>query len=585
MLERLGGGDGDDERARIGVADVLGGEDHHPAGDEARVLAAFEHRGEVVDGRVGIAAAHRLDERGDDVVVLVAVPVVAQRALAGCVGDVTCLERRALGDGRLPGELERGERAAGIAAGLPHDRLDDVLRNLDLELRRASTDDGCHLGIRERLELDDGATGEEGRVDLEVGVLGGRPDQRQQAALDARQQGVLLALVEAVDLVEEEDRARPVRPEPVAGTLEDAAHVVDARRHGRELLEDGARGLGDDPCERRLADAGRAVEDHRRRPVALDREPERRSVGEHVPLADELVERPRPDALRQRSRLALVHRGSVREEVAHAMSLGRRPCRCRAAPSGPALSPHASRLCAMSQETFEPPLNRPVLPGEARSDYERYLNTEELLALQKGPDEWVHRDELLFQVVHQSSELWLKLAGSDTAAAAALVDEDDLGGALRLLRRASMCMRFITGQLDMLEQMSPWEYQEIRKVLGHGSGFDSPGVKELRPAMARLGEAFHAARERAGLSLLDLYVHGRDHELLYQLAEALMELDEWLQTWRIRHYRVVARVIGEHVIGTQGTPVEVLGRLIHRVEYQELWDVRNELTAKSQAEA
>ena len=106
----------------------------------------------------------------------------------------------------------------------------------------------------------------------------------------------------------------------------------------------------------------------------------------------------------------------------------------------------------------------------------------------------------------------------------------------------------------MLEQMSPWEYQEIRKVLGHGSGFDSPGVKELRPAMARLGEAFHAARERAGLSLLDVYVHGRDHELLYQLAEALMELDEWMQTWRIRHYRVVARVIGEHVIGTQGGP-------------------------------
>ena len=85
--------------------------------------------------------------------------------------------------------------------------------------------------------------------------------------------------------------------------------------------------------------------------------------------------------------------------------------------------------------------------------------------------------------------------------------------------------------------------------------------------MARLGEAFHAARERAGLSLLDVYVHGREHEQLYQLAEALMELDEWMQTWRIRHYRVVARVIGEHVIGTQGTPVEVLGRLIHQVEY------------------
>ena len=239
----------------------------------------------------------------------------------------------------------------------------------------------------------------------------------------------------------------------------------------------------------------------------------------------------------------------------------------------------------MSQETWEPPLNRPVLPGEARSDYERYLNTEELLALQKGPDEWVHRDELLFQVVHQSSELWLKLAGSDTAAAAVLVGEDDLGRRPAPAAAGEHVHAIHHRQLDMLEQMSPWEYQEIRKVLGHGSGFDSPGVKELRPAMARLGEAFHAARERAGLSLLDLYVHGREHEQLYQLAEALMELDEWMQTWRIRHYRVVARVIGEHVIGTQGTPVEVLGRLIHRVEYQELWDVRNELTAKSQAEA
>jgi len=237
----------------------------------------------------------------------------------------------------------------------------------------------------------------------------------------------------------------------------------------------------------------------------------------------------------------------------------------------------------MSQETWEPPLNRPVLLGTARSDYERYLNTEELLALQKTPDEWVHRDELLFQVTHQSSELWLKLCWNDTAAAAEAVQSGDIPAALRLLRRGSLCLRFVTAQLDMLEQMSPWEYQEIRKVLGHGSGFDSPGVKELRTAMARLGEAFHAALVEAGIPLVDLYVHGRDHEQLYQLAEALLELDEWLQTWRIRHYRVVARVIGDRVVGTQGTPVEVLGRLIHRVEYPELWDVRNDLTALSQS--
>ena len=226
--------------------------------------------------------------------------------------------------------------------------------------------------------------------------------------------------------------------------------------------------------------------------------------------------------------------------------------------------------------------SEPILAGVASSDYERYLNTEELLALQKGPDEWVHRDELLFQVTHQSSELWLKLCWSDAEAAAAAVRDGDIPAALRLLRRSALCLQFVTAQLDMLEQMSPWEYQEIRRVLGHGSGFDSPGFAELRRVLPKLGEAFHEQRERAGLELVDVYVRGRENEELYQLAEALVQLDEWAQTWRIRHYRVVARVIGDAVIGTQGTPVEVLGRLIHKVHFPELWQVRNELTALSQ---
>ena len=134
----------------------------------------------------------------------------------------------------------------------------------------------------------------------------------------------------------------------------------------------------------------------------------------------------------------------------------------------------------------------------------------------------------------------------------------------------------------MLEQMSPWEYQEIRKVLGHGSGFDSPGWRELRRVVPALGQAFHALREQAGLSLTDVYVNGREHEELYQLAEAVIELDERINFWRIRHYKVVARVIGDSVVGTQGTPVEVLGRLIQHVFFPELWRVRNELTALSQ---
>jgi tryptophan 2,3-dioxygenase len=226
----------------------------------------------------------------------------------------------------------------------------------------------------------------------------------------------------------------------------------------------------------------------------------------------------------------------------------------------------------------------PILPGDAPSDYERYLNTEELLSLQKGPEEWVHRDELLFQVVHQSAELWLKLASSDVEEATRRADHDDVAESVRLLRRPVRCLRFLTDQLDMLEELSPWEYQEIRKVLGHGSGFDSPGWRSLRAALPRLGQAFHARRRAAGLSLTDLYVGRRDHDALYRLAESLIELDEWCQVWRVRHYRVVARIIGDAVVGTQGTPVEVLGRLVQTVLFPELWEVRNELTARSKAE-
>ena len=222
--------------------------------------------------------------------------------------------------------------------------------------------------------------------------------------------------------------------------------------------------------------------------------------------------------------------------------------------------------------------SQPILEGEGASDYERYLRTDDLLALQKRPDEQVHRDELLFQTVHQASELWLKLAWTEVEEATRLLEQGELSAAQRLLRRSVLAVDYVIRQLDMLEEMSPWEYQEIRKVLGHGSGFDSPGFREIRRITPQLGQAFSARLREAGLNVVELYRHGREHEDLYQLAELLISWDERVSLWRMRHYLVVARVIGDQVVGTQGTPVELLGSLIKQRFYPELWQARNRLT-------
>jgi tryptophan 2,3-dioxygenase len=220
----------------------------------------------------------------------------------------------------------------------------------------------------------------------------------------------------------------------------------------------------------------------------------------------------------------------------------------------------------------------PILPGPGGSDYERYVRTDELLSLQKTADEWAHRDELLFTTVHQASELWLKLAWNEIEEATRLLEAHDIAPALRLLRRANLCIKYVDGFLEHLEQMSPWEYQEVRRALGHGSGFDSPGFREIRRVSTPLLDAFDALRREAGLTLLQVYKEGREHEDLYQLAEQLTEWDERVGVWRFRHFKVVARIIGEDVIGTQGTPVDLLAGLIKHKMFPELWRVRTELT-------
>src|SRR5207245_10022626 len=106
-------------------------------------------------------------------------------------------------------------------------------------------------------------------------------------------------------------------------------------------------------------------------------------------------------------------------------------------------------------------LKKPILPGKGASDYERYLRTDDLLALQKQREELLHQDELTFQVVHQSSELLMKGAAFELERAHDLIVESDFANARRLLRRANQPLEYPISRLHVRETITPCAYRRI----------------------------------------------------------------------------------------------------------------------------
>ncbi len=226
-------------------------------------------------------------------------------------------------------------------------------------------------------------------------------------------------------------------------------------------------------------------------------------------------------------------------------------------------------------------LQKPILPGTAATDYERYLRTDELLALQKTQSQMSHPDELTFQVVHQSSELLMKAAAWELERARDLVAGADFDNAGRLLRRANRMLDHPILLLHILETITPYDYHIIRAGLGHGSGLDSPGFVALLHIGPRLGEAFFEQLEKHCLSPDELYRRHAEFFSLHELAEQMLDFDERMQTFRFHHLKLAQRIIGGEVLGTMGTPVEILRqRMEHGTLYKPLWEVRNQITAK-----
>jgi tryptophan 2,3-dioxygenase len=246
--------------------------------------------------------------------------------------------------------------------------------------------------------------------------------------------------------------------------------------------------------------------------------------------------------------------------------------------------------------------------------YADYLALDQLLSAQK-PLSDLH-DEMLFIVIHQTKELWLKQMLHELDLAIALVEEDRFAPAYKAMARISRIQSVMTLSWDVLATLTPVDYKAFRDVLGTSSGFQSAQFRELEYKLgikeaaylkhyaadseahsrlvaalegASLREASHAALERAGFDLGDgsdeaiaaawLQVY-RDADRwfdLYQLAEKLVDIDDALAMWRYKHVLTVERIIGNKpgTGGSAGAPY--LRSTLEKRAFPELWSLRTEL--------
>jgi tryptophan 2,3-dioxygenase len=216
--------------------------------------------------------------------------------------------------------------------------------------------------------------------------------------------------------------------------------------------------------------------------------------------------------------------------------------------------------------------------------YERYLRTEELLRLQKPEEERLHPDELTFQVVHQTFELWWKVTAQQLAAATEVFGAGRPAEATIALRRAAGQQELVRQVMRQLEYVSPVDFLTIRAGLEDGSGMDSPGFRAILRAAPRVWDAFVRALAGAGLSLEDVYWRRAEHLAWYECAEALVDFDEQFHLFRAAHLKLAERNLGMHAVGTGGTRMGALEQTLHDLLFPDLWGVRDALLARAQAQ-
>lgn len=218
--------------------------------------------------------------------------------------------------------------------------------------------------------------------------------------------------------------------------------------------------------------------------------------------------------------------------------------------------------------------------GEGVLDYEVYLNTNELLALQTPFAALSAPDELLFQVVHQTQELWMKQLTFEAVNLVRAMDGAKFPAIVATLHRMLVIARGLGDQIRILQTMPPDVFQVVRRQLGNGSGLESPGYNRFNVASEGLRAAFGRWCARIGIRPIDIYQDPQAHAESHRLAEALLDLDEAVQSWLVTHYMLVRRTIGvaKSVKALDGFPTVLLASRMTRPLFPELWDIRVEMT-------
>ena len=280
--------------------------------------------------------------------------------------------------------------------------------------------------------------------------------------------------------------------------------------------------------------------------------------------------------------------------------------------------------------TTKPPNFRELESGidtdlRDRMNYGRYLELPKILNAQHRLSD--EHDEMLFIIIHQASELWLKLAGHEVEAAVQYVERDDFRNAFKVIARVKMILMQLTQSWSILSTLTPVDYLKFRDHLGPASGFQSFTYRKLEfllgnknsklvdvyqhdsEAHQELSRVLHLPSlydvvlrklNAAGFAIdagklerdfsqpyepdetvkaawLAIYRDPEQHFEWYELAEKLVDIEDSFQNWRFKHMYTVQRIIGGRR-GTGGSSgVPFLKRAIETSFFPELFEIRAEL--------